>query len=57
MRPSVVREILGEKAKYLSDIEIENIVSKFEYLAESLLDTYEKKIYQGKTMKQLLHNE
>lgn len=57
MSPFVVRKILGEKAKHLSDTQIEGIVSKFEYLAESFLDIHEKEIFQGKTLKQLLQNE
>jgi len=51
------KDILGKGATLISDREFQDIITKFEYLAESFLDTYEKKIYQGKTLEQLLHNE
>ena len=41
----------------MSDREIQDLITKFEYLAEGFLDIYERKIYQGKTLEQLLHNE
>lgn len=51
------KDILGKSSTIMSDSEIQDLIAKFEYLAESFLDTYEKKIYQGKTLEQLLHNE
>ncbi|KKT67621.1 MAG: hypothetical protein UW60_C0003G0029 [Candidatus Woesebacteria bacterium GW2011_GWA2_44_33] len=51
------KNILGKSATLLTDREIQDIITKFEYLAERFLDIYEKNIYQGKTLEQLLHNE
>ena len=48
---------LGKNATLLTDREIQDIITKFEYLAEGFLDIYEGNIYQGKTLEQLLHNE
>jgi len=53
----LVKQILGKKAKHLSNMEIESLISKLEYLADGFLDNYEKQIFQGKTLKQLLQNE
>ena len=51
------RKTLKATADELSDCEIQTIISKLEFLAESFLDIQEKEIFQGKTLKQLLHNE
>jgi len=51
------KDILGKCATLMSDREIQDLITKFEYLAEGFLDIYERKIYQGKTLEQLLHNE
>jgi len=49
--------MLGNKAESLTDIEVKDIVCKLEYLAEGFLDNYEKQIFQGKTLKQVLQND
>ncbi len=57
MNTLLAKKILGNKTDSLSNLEIESLISKFEYLAEGFLDNYEKQIFQGKTLKQLLQNE
>ena len=57
MNPDEAKNILGKSAVNLSNTDIQDIIAKFEYLAEGFLDNYEKQIFQGETLKQLLQNE
>lgn len=41
--------------KNLTDDEVGNIVAKFKYLAEGWLDSYERKIFTGKKVNELLN--
>lgn len=48
------RKILGETAESLPDEKIESIVTDFEYLVDSWLDVFEKRVFGGKTLKNIL---
>ncbi len=50
------REILGNNAKNLSDEELKDLLVEMQYLVESWLDEYERKIFNGKTLNELLGN-
>lgn len=40
------RAILGQDAESLADQELEDLMAKFEYLADCWLETYEKKAFK-----------
>lgn len=48
------RKLLGRLGETMSDREIEELTFLYESLASSWLDDYEKTVFQGKTIKQLL---
>lgn len=47
--------ILGELTDKLTIDEIRTIVVEVEYLCDSLLDSYERQIFEGKTLQELLN--
>jgi len=49
------RKQLGETAKALSDEQIECIAAEFQFLANTWLDEYERDVFDGKTLKEVLH--
>ncbi len=49
------RKMLGETAQELSDEQIECIVSEFQFLINSWLDEYEQDVFNGMTLKEILH--
>ena len=50
-----MRTILGETAKELSDPQIEIIITEFQFLIDSWLDEYEKEVFGGLTLKEVLN--
>ena len=48
------RLILGEAVANLSDEELKTYITEFQTLLESWLDTFEKQLFENKTLKQLL---
>lgn len=50
------REILGETANELSDDELKDILVEMDYLIETWIEEYERKIFNGKTLNELLGN-
>lgn len=48
------RRMLGDIATSLSDSELETFLTEFEYLIDSWMDEFEKKIFDNKTLIQLL---
>ena len=48
------RAILGEIAQYLSEQELAIYLTQFQYLLDSWLDIYEKEIFNGITLQQML---
>jgi hypothetical protein len=51
------RRILGETAKTISDEQIECITTEFQFLIDTWLDEYEKKIFNGMTLKEVLNEK
>jgi len=51
------REILGELANELSDEELKTTVTEIQFLTDSWLDEFEKIIFEGKTLNELLIEE
>lgn len=48
------RKILGKTAEEMSDEELQNQMTMMKFLAESWLDEYEKSIFDGKTLQELV---
>lgn len=48
------KDILGQAAKELTDDELRQQIACMEYLSESWLDEYERKIFKGKTLNEKL---
>ncbi len=48
------RGILGELSRQYTDEQLKNVVSDFEYLATQWLDTFEKQIFNGVTLSEIL---
>lgn len=49
------RKLLGETAKTLSDEQIETIVTEFQFLIETWLDEYEREVFKGLTLKEVIN--
>ncbi len=47
------RQILGESGKEIPDEQLEMFVSQMDYLINCWLDTYERKIFDGKTLREI----
>ena len=52
-----MRRILGEKAKTLSDEQIECVATEFNFLIDAWLDEYEKEVFEGMTLKEVLNEK
>lgn len=48
------RQIMGEAIKELSDEELESFITEFQYLIDAWVDSFEKQVFENKTLKQLL---
>ncbi len=48
------KAVLGDIAKKMSDDQIKDICVEIQYLVESWLDDYERSIFNGKTLRELL---
>lgn len=51
------RRILGETANEMSDEQIECLVTEFQFLINSWLDEFEKEVFSGKTLKEILNEK
>lgn len=49
------KKALGTIANEFSQDELKDIVTKVQFLAESWLDDFEREIFEGKTLNELLH--
>ncbi len=49
------KEILGEVADNFTSEQLRDIVTEIQYLVESWLDDFERDVFAGKTLKELLH--
>lgn len=52
---SKTRRILGDTARTLSDEQIETIVTQFQFLIDSWLDEFEKDVFNGLTLKEVVN--
>lgn len=52
-----VRRILGQTAEIFSDEQIQYIVAEFQFLIDSWLDEFEKEIFKGLTLKQVINEK
>lgn len=48
------RRILGETAVGLSDLDLQSSLAEFEFLLDSMMDEFEKQIFNNKTLRQVL---
>lgn len=51
-----MRKALGESAKSLSNEQIETVEVEFQFLIDSWMDEYEKEVFSGKTLKEVLND-
>ena len=51
-----LRKALGETAKSLPDEQIETIGTEFQFLIDSWMDEYEKDVFSGHTLKEVLND-
>lgn len=49
------KEILGDSAKELTDDQIYEMVCEMQFLADSWLEEYEREVFDGKTLIELLN--
>jgi len=48
-----VRQLLGEKAKNISDEQLETFSAQFDYLLNCWLDSFETQLFDGKTLREI----
>lgn len=51
-----LRKALGETAKALPDEQIETIGTEFQFLIDSWMDEFEQDVFNGHTLKEVLHD-
>jgi len=51
------KEVLGKTADALTKEQLSDIVAEIQYLAECWLDEYERNIFSGLTLRELLHEK
>ena len=49
------RQLLGETAQILSNEQIQTIVTEFQFLIDTWLDEYEKDVFKGLTLKEVIN--
>lgn len=52
-----MRRILGEKANTLSDEKVECLATEFQFLINAWLDEYERDVFEGMTLKEVLNEK
>lgn len=51
------REILGDVAKDYTNEQLKDVIAEVKYLCESWLDDFEREIFNGVTLQELLHEK
>ena len=51
------KEILGAVSDQFTPEHLKNVVSEVQYLTESLLDEFERGVFKGQTLQELLHEK
>ena len=54
---SRTRNHLGEAARNFSDEQVQITITEFQFLIDSWLDEYEKEVFKGMTLKEVLNNQ
>jgi CDP-glycerol glycerophosphotransferase (TagB/SpsB family) len=52
-----LKEVLGSVSDGMSEEQIHQLACKIQFLVESWLDDYERKIFKGSTLNELLHEK
>ena len=53
----VAKQILGEIADEFTPEELKDLVTEIQFLCESWLDDFERTVFDGQTLKELLHDK
>jgi hypothetical protein len=56
-RIKLAKDALGSLSANFSETELGDVITEVEYLTESWLDEYERKIFDGLTLQELLHEK
>lgn len=56
-RIKLAKDALGSLATQFSETELNDVITEVEYLTESWLDEYERNIFDGLTLQELLHEK
>ena len=51
------RELLGELSKQFTEVELKEVITDVDFIVESWLDDFERELFKGKTMQELLHEK
>ena len=51
------KEVLGKLSELFTDMQLKEIITDVDFLVENWLDEFEKGIFEGKTLKELLHEK
>lgn len=51
------KKILGDLSNEFSEEQLKDIVTEVQYLTESWLDNFEREVFKGLTLKELLHEK
>jgi len=51
------KEVLGELSESFTDLQLKEIITDVDFLVENWLDEFEQEIFEGKTLKELLHEK
>lgn len=51
------KEILGALSKEFTQEQLNDVILEIEYLTESWLDEFERQMFEGKTLNELLHDK
>ena len=52
-----MRRALGENAKFMPDEQVQCIATEFQFLIENWLDEFEKDVFNGMTLKEVLNEK
>ncbi|OGK38713.1 hypothetical protein A3F03_02660 [Candidatus Roizmanbacteria bacterium RIFCSPHIGHO2_12_FULL_41_11] len=56
-KTSRMRKALGEAAYSLSNEQIETIIIEFQFLVDTWLDEYEREVFKGLTLKEVINED
>lgn len=52
-----VKNTLGEISSTLSNEELKSVIAEIQFLVDTWLDDFERKIFKGQTLRELLHEK